>query len=118
MKKQTRANHLLKNIDPQTWRALTEYAASRGIYEHPRRDGLAVTHRDSAKSKRGSVRGLLEHIATGDALFVLLADDLEYDLSPRLREIAKSETSTMTTDLLNRIAAALDDAKHLFDTAD
>lgn len=117
MTKQTRSNHLLKNVHPQTWRTLTEYAASRGIYEHPRRDGLAVTHRDSAKSKRGSVRGLLEHIASGDALFVLLADDLEYDLAPHLREIAKSETG-MTADLLRRIAAALDDAKHLFDTAD
>lgn len=117
MSQPRRANHLLKNVAPQTWRTLTEYAASHGIYEHPRADGLGTTHRDSAKPKRGSVRGLLEHIASGDALFVLLADDLEYDLAPRLREIARSEAG-MTADLLNRIAAALDDAKVRFDAAD
>lgn len=68
-------NRLIRNISDSTWRALKEIAASRGIYEHPRADKRAVTHRDARKPKRGSVRGLLEHIASGDALVMLIPDD-------------------------------------------
>jgi hypothetical protein len=58
----------------------------------------------------GSIDQLVTTIATGDALWVPIADDTEYFQVARLRELAKSENLS----ILARLATALERADELY----
>lgn len=58
----------------------------------------------------GSIDQLVTTIATGDALWVPIADDTEYFQVARLRELAKSENLS----ILARLATALERADKLY----
>lgn len=83
-------------------------------------ESIGLTHTRGTQKGRGSIRQLLLNLASGDAIFMLLADDLEYALAPRLRQLAdemerENRETGLFRDLLRGVAGALDRAGRLFD---
>jgi len=79
--------------------------------------GLTVTTGNGA-NERGNPRELLEMLLSGNAAFIMLADDMDYSAATEIELLAAQAQSQIAELLLKSFAAQLRDAEKLFNAVD
>lgn len=81
------------------------------------RRGLTVTTGNGAH-ERGNPRELLETLVSGDALYIMLADDPDYSAADEIERLADAAQSLSVQRLLRAFANALREAEQRFNATD